>query len=68
MGKSAHKRKLLGGNREKEQERGRGRLRERERVGEIMKQFGKGERDHMNSAESVCVRKRWCMNVQICKK
>jgi len=37
---------------------GRVREREKERMGEIMRQFRVGERDHMNSAESVCMRRR----------
>ena len=55
---NAHERKL-GGNREARSKGERGRARERERVGEITRQFRKGERDHMNSVERVCVRKRW---------
>lgn len=64
---NAHERKL-GGNREARSKGEGGRARERERVGEIMKQFRKGQRDHVNSVERVCVRKRWHVKEQLCKK
>lgn len=44
------------------------REREKERVGEMMRQFKKGERDHVNSAERVRVRKRWHVKERLSKK